>query len=64
MLSSKEQWEWIRRFADHLVALEPSIWITTATAIAALAVTHDGAMSPEEAAEKFVRDEAERKRRP
>jgi ABC-type proline/glycine betaine transport system substrate-binding protein len=49
------QWEWIRRFANRLVELCPVIWISTATAIAMLAINQDRELKPEEAAEKYVK---------
>ena len=53
-----EKWRWIARFADRLVALRPELWLPTATAIAMMSYGRYVDLPPEEAAEKYVEDDA------
>ena len=53
-----EEWRWVSRFADRLVALRPALWLPTATAIAILSYQRYIDLPPEEAAEKYVEDDA------
>ena len=55
---SIEMWPWVRRFADRLVALRPTLWLPTATAIAMLSYKRYSELPPEEAAERYVQDES------
>jgi len=53
-MGSIEEWEWIRRFADRLVALQPELWVTTATAIGLMRYAQNRDMEPEASAEKYL----------